>query len=138
MNTDSNSSKVPLSSQKRPQAELDISGGLSKDDLESLRKTDPFMYYSIPEVRNATLLHHEVVVPCLRRESGPKATGPLTHATAATAVQSRKVVRRQSSISFEVYPDVLLEDLLEDGSLYESLESEDLLKAFADMELKFQ
>ena len=64
-------------------------------DLMYIKKQDPFLYYSIPEVRNAKTLGRDV---------DPSAQPPRT-------------AKRSSCISFECHPDLLFEDLLSDLSL---------------------
>ena len=64
-------------------------------DLMSIKKKDPFLYYSIPEVRSAKILGRDVDI---------KAQPPRT-------------AKRSSCISFECHPDLLFEDLLLDLSL---------------------
>ena len=135
MKTNSNSIKVDhLASSKVPQSELDISEGLSQQDLESLRKADPFMYYSIPEVRRAAIMLEqkiEVLPTRLQRESAaPVALDTSTNVTPEAEQQKRQMIRRCSSISYEAHPDVMLEDLLEDLA-EDSLEDVDLFEVLA-------
>ncbi|KAL7535392.1 hypothetical protein ACHAWF_005152 [Thalassiosira exigua] len=85
----------------------------SHNDLKSLKKRDSFSYYSIPAVRSAALLGEEEEVDpsdlgrcrLTRRDSCPalKTQGP---------GRSQRTVLRKKCISFEVYPDLLLEDLI--------------------------
>ena len=65
------------------------------EDLMYIKKVDPFLYYSIPEVRSAKILGRDVDI---------KAQPPRT-------------AKRSSCISFECHPDLLFEDLLLDLSL---------------------
>lgn len=55
---------MPLSDQQRveavPPKKINTKNLTTKDDLATLKKTDPFMYYSIPVVREATYLIEEV------------------------------------------------------------------------------
>jgi hypothetical protein len=83
---------------------------LSSQDLASLKKKDPFLYYSIPSIRVAAVLNKQ----------------PVPEAEASK-------VRRQSRLSFECHPDLLLDitpnefanDLLDDaeGEAEEFIES---------------
>ena len=79
---------------KKPKKELDISS-IKANELKSVKLQDPFMYYSIPGVRSATLLMNEVDLSDLKgSESSNLKDGKVT---------------RKSSIC---HPDLLLEDLL--------------------------
>ena len=77
---------------KKPKSELHISN-MNAHELESLKLQDPFMYYSIPSVRRATVLMNEVDSSDLKCSDSSKVT-------------------RKSSITFECHPDLLLEDVL--------------------------
>ena len=83
---------------------------LNEEDLNALKKSDPFLYYSIPGVRAATIQSnrsvdmsslHGGVIP--RRASCP-----------SRIESTPTMVERRSSISFECHPDLLLENNLED------------------------
>ena len=77
----------------RPQ-ELNIDN-LTDDDIEALHELDPFLYYSIPGIRQARVSladRDDLNFDVLRR--------------------SNTVVKRKSRVSFECHIDVLLEELL--------------------------
>lgn len=84
---------------------------LSSQDLASLKKKDPFLYYSIPSIRIAAVLNKQ---PVLEAETSK--------------------VRRQSRLSFECHPDLLLDitpsefanDLLDDAED----EAEEFIESF--------
>lgn len=78
--------------------EIDI-GNLSTEDLQSLKRDDPFLYYSIPAVRRAALNLEEPDVSALL--SSGESTSTIT-------------VKRCTRVSFECHTDVLMEDLLGD------------------------
>ena len=90
--------------EKKPKKEVDIKNITSRDDLKSIQTQDPFMYYSIPEVRSANVLMRDIDMSNL-------------------SPRSQKVSRR-TCISFECHPDLLYEDLLNelDGLGYEGAE----------------
>ena len=85
---------------------------LTEEDLKTLKKQDPFLYFSIPAVRTATLLNRDVDMAslqggqCSRRASCPsriESTPPTT-----------TKVERRTCISFECHTDLLLEDFFDE------------------------
>lgn len=64
----------------------------TKDNLPAIKQNDPFMYYSIPAARKSVMFDDAI---------------------SAAELESTKshTVRRQSRISFECYPDELLQNL---------------------------
>lgn len=92
-----------------------VNNSLSAQDLESLKKNDPFLYYSIPGVREATVRTeladmHQVAQNGLKEhcQSSP------------ASMQTISKVKRCTRMSFECHTDLLL-DL------------DELLEAFDDM-----
>ena len=92
---------------------VEVSNSLSAQDLKSLKKEDPFLYYSIPGVRDATvrLEHvdmHQVAQNGLKRycQSCP---GEIQTSCASEPVAK---VERCTRVSFEYHTDLLLEDQL--------------------------
>ncbi len=88
---------------------------LSEEHLEALRKQDPFLYYSIPTVRNA--------VP--RRSNAAHATTTQRNPEPARSRRASRpsrvessMVERKSCISFECHTDLLLEDFMDDAELF--------------------
>lgn len=75
--------------------EVDIST-LSAEDLQSLKREDPFLYYSIPAVRRAALFNLEE--PDMSESS----------------LEDSTTVKRCTRVSFECHTDLLMEDLLGD------------------------
>ena len=75
--------------------EVDIST-LSAEDLQSLKREDPFLYYSIPAVRRAALFNLE------EPDVSESSLGDST------------TVKRCTRVSFECHTDLLMEDLLGD------------------------
>ena len=108
---------IPVQKEDRVLLTIDASS-LNDEELDQLRKNDPFMYYSIPSIRNASLrgslqgsvgsgsgdrrLHH-------LRQSAPAA---LMSSTAAS-VAAETIVQRKSCISFEVSFEEAISDLIE-------------------------
>lgn len=89
---------------EKPQKKLDIKD-ITFSDLASLKKSDPFMYYSIPAIRKAVLYGKEV--------DSSEISMPISDQIQRTmrGRSSKNQVTRQSRISFECYTDLLLEDL---------------------------
>ncbi|KAL3784258.1 hypothetical protein ACHAWO_005035 [Cyclotella atomus] len=82
---------------EKPVEQVDI-GGLSSNELASLRANDPWTYYSIPAHKSA-LVHDEFQV---------------TDKTKAPVDKKQKkacIVTRKTRFSCEVYPDLLLTEV---------------------------
>ena len=100
--------------QEKPKTEINIKD-ISADDLKSLKQKDPFLYYSIPGVRSAKLLLKDVDLsnlgaPIMSRSCVPCPSRMQTTSRGKAAQQEQTVVTHTSRITFECYPDVLLED----------------------------
>ncbi|KAL7475551.1 hypothetical protein ACHAW6_001460 [Cyclotella cf. meneghiniana] len=81
---------------------IDVSD-LTSSDLASLKRNDPFMYYSIPSAKNAAL-----------------------HCENSKRFSSTKLsVTRQGRISTECHPDLLMEKIFTDTNLMASLKDLD-------------
>ncbi len=98
---------------------------LSEQDLEALKKQDPFLYYSIPRpVRRSSVANmstsqtnQESARSCSRRASCPSRveSSPST------------MVERKSCISFECHTDLLFEDdFMDDAELFGNGDGVDL------------
>ena len=86
---------------------------LKEEDLKALKKEDPFLYYSIPGVRAATIQSNRSV-------DMSSLHGGVIHrrASCPSRIESTPTkVERRSSISFECHPDLLLENLEDDDEL---------------------
>lgn len=68
---------------------------LSPQELEALKESDPFLYYSIPVVREFAVLNK-------------------MGSAADLELPSNMEVKRQKRISFECHADLLLKDMIED------------------------
>lgn len=83
---------------KEKKAELDLRN-LSEDDLASLQRSDPFLYYSIPTVEKSKLtmknIDHSALLASLRR-----------------LPQASQVVPRKTQVATECHATTAIEDLL--------------------------
>jgi len=103
---------VPTASADPSPVEVDVNKALSAQDLRSLKKQDPFLYYSLPGVREASIQQKRVDMHQLAQEGLRRtcASCPASIQTVATSDTTAKV-KRCTSVSFECAPDLLLEDL---------------------------
>ena len=126
--------------EQRRQECLEIDG-LGEDALSSLRKIDPFMYYSIPGsipgTRRSSLYtrrssmsseNNEDISQPSRQLSTPQSAEGIddSNQDALSRRMSRRhsapaefsrPIRRRTSISFEAHPHLIMEDLLNDPDL---------------------
>jgi hypothetical protein len=79
---------------------------ITSSDLPALKKNDPFMYYSIPFIRKATLDFKEINVAALTMSTSDETKGRSTDRS------SKNQVTRQSRMTFECHPDLLLDGLM--------------------------
>lgn len=103
---------------------------VSTNDLSTLKKKDPFLYYSIPGIRSAKVLGKEVDVnnlgTCAIRSCPSRLFTQISksYQPAVTATRTKR-------ISFECHPDLLFENLsIEEGdesSDFDEDEDEDIL-----------
>ncbi len=109
------SSRLPVPKADPTPKEVDVKKFISAQDLNSLKKRDPFLYYSIPDVREATIRlagegedvdMHQVALEGLMRHSFPTSI--------KTSCESEPVakVKRRTRLSFECHADLILADLL--------------------------
>jgi hypothetical protein len=80
--------------------EVDASS-LSNSKLDNLKRTDPFMYYSIPQVRDAEL--------------GGRAVEAASFVSSDVSAKTTRTFSRRQRLSTEYHPDVLLGYLLMDA-----------------------
>ena len=95
--------------ERRTERRLETSG-LSAERVESLRTTDPFMYYSIPGVQRD-----------LRRR-GHGMSAPADFKTSTIPA-----IPRRTAISFEVHQDLALDEILNDEESFSLAKLKDLL-----------
>lgn len=96
------------------QDELDIKN-LSQEDVKSLRAIDPFMYYSIPGLRKASMHLQDI------DHFNPEALcnpGVQRRSNASSRENKRPkrstTVTRRTSISYEAHPDAIFDGLFEE------------------------
>ncbi len=108
-----------------PEEEVDVNKALSVQDLRSLKKQDPFLYYSIPGVRNAAVRFDAVDLDRVAQDGLRRSciSCPASIQTAAFSEEAAVVkVKRCKRLSFECHADLLLEDLIEDDDIDMDLE----------------
>jgi len=95
---------------------VDVNKALSAQDLISLKKRDPFLYYSIPGVCEATVRHKQVDMHQLARDGLSRncASCPASIQTVTTTSEQTTRVKRSTRVSFECPADLLMEDLMDD------------------------
>ena len=99
-----------------PKKQIDIKN-ISANDLKSIRREDPFMYYSIPGVRMSKML--------LNDDNDIDPSRPET-----VHGKAQETVVRKSRMSFECHPDLLLKEEFctdEHDALDEDVDMEDPL-----------
>ena len=89
----------------------ELNSSISAQDLESLKKRDPFLYYSIPGVRDATVRKEHEVDMHQVAQNGLKRHCQSCPASMQTSLTSEPVakVTRCTRISFECHTDLLLD-----------------------------
>ena len=95
---------VPTFAPKPSNPKRICTDSLSRDDFAVLKKNDPFMYFSIPSVRDARLR--------MKEEEVPSQASDVNSAPNETGTNNNTTFTRKSRISFECHPDLLMEDLL--------------------------
>jgi hypothetical protein len=98
---------------------MDVSH-LGYSGLHLLKKNDPFMYYSIPGAKDVSEEHLDEMLPSLvigsKENSSEEDTSRHRQNRRRSVSDSHLLVRRRSRISYEGYPDVDLEGVLQDIS----------------------
>jgi hypothetical protein len=94
---------------------------LSEDDLKTLKKQDPFLYYSIPTVRNAAVRRGSMDTPSSVQQDTGLDTQSRRVSCPDRIESSPTKVERQTRISFECYSDVFFGEV-SDG---EDMDEED-------------
>lgn len=91
---------------------VDIDNLKTKDDLDNLKKNDPFLFYSIPAAKEATLAGENLDIPTLKTSSLRRNfySCPARMETAVDSAESSSTrsVSRKSRISFECHDSFLL------------------------------
>eukprot|EP00986_Skeletonema_menzelii_P012521 scaffold6934_cov125-Skeletonema_menzelii.AAC.1 len=112
---------VPTKGEDSAQKKVIDTSLIKEEDLKTLKKQDPFLYFSIPAVRTAAHLSRDVDMSCLKGGvRSPNASSP----SKLKSAPSTKV-ERKSCISFECHADLILEGLIDDmGNLKVDTEDE--------------
>ncbi len=112
----SSESQGEISLNKRPKRrELCIDTLATNDDLATLKKNDPFLYYSIPSVRIAEMKVGGVNVSCLEKSSIRKSAISCPAKMQTQAKSTSRTVRCKTCISFEYHTDKLMAKYLMDA-----------------------
>ena len=111
-----NNKSMHTANKKSPEitnTEVGVNKFISAQDLKSLKKQDPFLYYSIPDIREATIRlgdedvdMHQVALNGLRRYSKSCPASTQSSRTSETVIK----IERCKRLSFECHTDLLLED----------------------------
>ena len=99
------------------------------DDLETIKKQDPFMYFSIPAVKSARMLMREVDTSNL--EASALSRNCISCPSRLETMQHESLqqkVTRTTRVSVECHPDLLFEDIMneDEDTDMEDIEGEDL------------
>ena len=109
--------------------EIDIKQ-MSANDLDTLRRKDPFLYHSIPQVNKATLsiktVDHSKVLKdtasTLQASSSPSDDASSSSSSSSCSTNTM-IVSRKTRITTEVAPSMLLDELIYDEGLDTSTSS---------------
>eukprot|EP00984_Skeletonema_dohrnii_P025426 scaffold14590_cov151-Skeletonema_dohrnii-CCMP3373.AAC.2 len=127
---------MPIQDQEEDRVPLTIdASNLNEEELDELKTIDPFMYYSIPSIRNASL--RGSMSSSSQSNAGPSDSGrqlqhrrqsaPAALLSTTTDVTAETAVRRRSRISFELSFDEMMSEYfggLDVGDDDESFESD--------------
>ncbi|KAL7484028.1 hypothetical protein ACHAW6_009671 [Cyclotella cf. meneghiniana] len=81
---------------------------MSSQDLALLKMSDPFLYFSIPAVKNAAFLNEDVNASTLKMLSREKYGGSFSK----VKENQPFAVNRKSRVSFECHVDLIFEHML--------------------------
>eukprot|EP00804_Cyclotella_cryptica_P021517 CCRYP_005826-RA/>CCRYP_005826-RA protein AED:0.00 eAED:0.00 QI:199/1/1/1/0/0/2/162/142 len=99
---------VPTFSQKMHNRQRISRNIVSSQDLALMKKSDPFLYFSIPAVRNAVFLNGDLDPSTVDILSGKDAESSLSEMKDNRTF----TVKRKSRVSFECHVDVIFEHML--------------------------
>ncbi|KAL7454116.1 hypothetical protein ACHAXS_000321 [Conticribra weissflogii] len=104
---------------KTSRNQIEIDSLATNDDLVALKEEDPFLYYSIPSVRDFEMQLREVDVSCLKQSSirRPRSASCPPRVEVHATVSNPKVVSRKTCLSLEGHMNKVLSDyfLADDG-----------------------
>jgi hypothetical protein len=105
--------KVPTVFEK-PTVQMNLRN-LNSADVAALKKKDPFMYYSIEEVRAAAVLNRRVDTSTFIdepiKDDAAAAAGP-PPSNKQKQGEDGRIITRKSRMSFEVHGDLLFEEFI--------------------------
>mmetsp|Transcript_24938 Transcript_24938/g.39156 ORF Transcript_24938/g.39156 Transcript_24938/m.39156 type:complete len:116 (-) Transcript_24938:151-498(-) len=104
---------IPTKGEPSTQMKVVDTRNLTENDLKRLKKQDPFLYFSIPAVRTATLLNRDVEMSSLKNGWRSRRTSCPSPSRRTESTLITKVERR-SCISFECHTDLILEDFFDE------------------------
>jgi hypothetical protein len=87
-------------------------GGLNSSDVESLKASDPFMYYSIPTLKNKSMFNEHLSI---YRVASSSFSGPTRIEMGDDSTRMDEdscIVTRQSRLSVECHADLIYERLI--------------------------
>lgn len=97
------------------QQEIDIRQ-MSANDLDTLRRKDPFLYHSIPQVNKATLSVKTVDHSKVLKDTATRSSSSLeSSSSSSSSCSSTMIVSRKTRITTEVAPSLLLDELIYEG-----------------------
>ena len=98
------------------QQEIDIRN-MSANDLDTLRRKDPFLYHSIPQVNKATLSVKTVDHSKVLKDTATRSSSSLesSSSSSSSSCSSTMIVSRKTRITTEVAPSMLLDELIYGG-----------------------
>ena len=90
--------------------QVGVDKSISVQDLKSLKKRDPFLYYSIPGVRDATVRLGDVDTDMHQiAQNGLKTSSAISIQASGTTPVAK--VQRCTRVSFECHPDLLWDEI---------------------------
>lgn len=104
---------------EKPTESIEVSD-LTPSEIASLKKKDPFMYYSIPAARKSAMKAKEFDPSLLAGD----ASSSCSSSTEEGSRKSRKVsqkVTKQRRLSMEMHPDALMDELLNDAEFMSTI-----------------
>ena len=93
---------------------------MSAHDLDTLRRKDPFLYHSIPQVNKATLSvktidHSKVLKDTASTHASSSSSDESSSSSSSTCSTNTMIVSRKTRITTEVAPSLLLDELIYGG-----------------------
>jgi len=125
------SKRVMMATKPKETREIFVKS-ISAGDLRTMKKSDPFGYFSIPGVRRATLLMEDIDMSNLATSDNAMTRSSMScpsRLQTAEANSRRQTIPRRSQLSFECHPASLLEEEQEEDLLDEDDDCDDPLVA---------